>query len=425
MPKIDLFNLGSTGVDLTRSVVHADDGTLRSAQNAIPDMRGEAGGIAKRDGLTAVNSTTVGGSVKGAVLSSVSSGSGGLTVYVGGTTLWFKSTDGFATSSTVSDTLGHPQLLTKFSTITPVAGDGGVRVPNCAAASYKNRIYFPDNDYTVGVHSPPIHVMDGTGYREFCRMPINPTVGAVSKAIIAILCNEGVLYVAVWEAGSSSADLQGSVYSINIVTGAAKRLGATFPTGYLPWVLTWYQGRLWAGTYSDDDSFSGRVYWFRPESDSAWTLDHTTTAGQGQITALAPYKGNLYASTIGSAGNAALVLKRTSLGVWSTSDTGTDTTVGNAYSSLVVFGDNLYTSYHSEGAPSSTIRKFDNSSWSLAYTYTGSQDDDSHRLFAFGGYLMSFEHGSNGSLIVSTDGSSWNARTAQGYAAHVIGVIAL
>lgn len=50
MGRIDVFNLGAGGVNVTDSPVHLKDGTLRSAQNVQKTLAREGGGISKRSG---------------------------------------------------------------------------------------------------------------------------------------------------------------------------------------------------------------------------------------------------------------------------------------------------------------------------------------------------------------------------------------
>lgn len=419
MPKIDLFNLGTVGVDLTRSVVHADDGSLRSAQNAVPDMRGEAGGLAKRDGLVALNSTTVGGSVLGAVHTPLPSIR---THYLWQNTTtdgsYFSSTDLFATTTETETTSSTeyekiPQQASQLSellesAVTPNVTDIWYGRPFTV---WNGKAVFVNYRYQQAFTALAVSVFDGSVFRELLQIPVNPDVGTAGKAVLSLLAEGSYLYIAVWDAGTAFASHKGSVYQCEPVTGTFTKLGATFPTGYVPSCLTWYLGRLWAGTYSEDKTKSGRVYWIRPGVDSAWTLDHTTTAGQGEILDLAVYKGELYAATRGSSGTAALVLKRTTLGVWSTSLTGYSTDRDQYFLSLVTFGSHLYASY-TEYSASARISRFDGSSWS---TVNDSPSAMQHWVLSTDGTtLFVVETGGfsdNELLLTSTNGTSYTDRS--------------
>lgn len=417
--KIDLYNLGSVGVDLTKSDLHKDDGSLVSAQNAVPDNRGQAGGITKRDGLTAINGTTAGGSVQGAVhvplpatktLYLVGSSDGGANAE------WASSTDSFATISTTEAAdldAGAVRAVSQLSDlqqgdVTPTEVDYWAGNP---VTTWKNKIVFANNRYR-GLVTQAVSVFDGTTYREIAQLPINPDVGAAAKGIIHLLGEGEYVYVAVWDAGTAKASHKGSVYRLSPTTGQWLKLGATFPTGFVPSALCWYLGRLWAGTYSEDRAESGRVYWIRPGIDSAWTLDHTTTAGQGEIFSLAVYKGELYAATRGDTGTAGLVKKRTTTGTWSTSLTGYSTARAQGYLSLCTFGANLYAAYYEYNA-SSRISKFDGSSWSTVLDFSGTQHH--YMLYTDGSIIVAQDiqnTTANDVLYTSANGSSWTDRSS-------------
>jgi|PlaIllAssembly_1097288.scaffolds.fasta_scaffold00908_4 hypothetical protein len=61
--KIDIYNLGQIGVDLVESPVHKKDGALISAQNAAHRQEEAEGGLAKRAGMTKLNSTASAGAI--------------------------------------------------------------------------------------------------------------------------------------------------------------------------------------------------------------------------------------------------------------------------------------------------------------------------------------------------------------------------
>lgn len=419
--KVDLYNLGAVGVINTTSPVHGPDGALQSAQNAVPDTRGQQGAITKRDGLTAINSSSAGGTVKGVVNVGLLTTA---TVYVGtqnGSGLsngWYKTTDAFATQPLLIDdsggvgTVGVPHRNSgKANMIFLVNGEND-KYTGVKAVVWQNKLYYAVSDliYTQGTDSPPIYVFDGTFDREFVRVPVNPDAGQISYSMTHIMAEGNYLYVATHDAGDNFATHKGSVYRVDPVSGAILKLGATFPTGYVPFCLIWYQGRLWAGTYSEDSTKSGRVYTIRPGIDSAWTLDHTTTAGQGEVISMAVYNGNLYIGTRGSSGAAGLVKKRDSAGTWTTSQTGPSTSAIQGYVSLCVFGSNLYASYFDDTNNTWQIEKFNDSSWS---TVNSGATEDMYYLFTDGTTLYALDGSMSGTatLLVSTNGTSWTARS--------------
>src|SRR3990167_3027640 len=419
MPKVDLYNLGSLGVDLTKSAVHANDGSLLSAQNAIPDYRGEAGGHTKRDGLTAINSTTVGGSVLGAINIPLPATA---RLYIGrddGSTElaidWLYTTDlsGATTPWTsVTSIPAQPRSTDKLGAIDSATPPSAMGRPTC---TMNNRIYYAAANYTIGTDDPPIRVFDGVNDRELCRIPRTSDSGTRNRGIITMIANRGKLYASAWDG-----DTKSSVYSIDPTTGAITKMGATFDVEDYPHAMTAYLDRLWVGTVSGDPHSGtdvGKVYWMRFSGDTAFTLDHTTTSGQGSILDLKSYKGLLYAAVIGSSGKAGLVKVRALAGTWSTSDTGAATGVNQGYTSLEVFENNLYATYRDTDSGDQTIRKFDGSSWATPYSETSYGANGQLVLWAFGDYIYAVGPASTANLdftlLVSSDGTTWTNRSVQ------------
>lgn len=420
--KIDLYNLGSLGVDLTKSPIHGPDGSLTSCQNAVPNTRGETGGLAKRDGLVAINSSTAGGSVQGVIQVGLRLTQ---TVYVGLVNggHWYSSTDAFATQPTQTSGSGPPADVGSptqvgsssgglFSAVVNTTNDTRLQGEN--ATVWNNQLFYAGNPasaggFTQGTTAPNIRVFDGSVDREFALIPINPSSGVVSWAIFHMMTEANSLYVATQDSGAIGATL-GSVYKLNPVTGGFTKLGATFPAGFPPFCLTWYQGKLWAGTFSGDATQSGRVYWIRPDIDTAWTLDNTSAAGQGEITAITQYAGNLYTANWGSTGLAGLVRRRDTAGTWTTSQTGPTTAAAQGYISLRVFGANLYASYFDNTNNTWQIEKFNDTSWS---TVNSASLEDAYFLYTDGATLYAFDGSNSGSptLLITTNGTSWTARS--------------
>ena len=415
--KVDLFNIGSVGIDLTKSKIHADDGSLRSAQNAVPDTRGEYGGLAKRDGLVAINSSTAGGSILGALhvpLPAITTrtvwlGQQGATDSLG----WAYSTDAFATAaSTVTGNgpPGEPRAKGEDPSRTT-----SPEIWGRAACIYNNKIYFARSRLLGSGGPPTIWVWDGSVEREVCRLPNN--AGSAStmepKVILDMVVEGDYIYLSTWHSGQTpgpAADLLGDVFRFHIPTGALEQLGARFPAGFLPVTLCFHANRLWAGTWSDSITASGRVYFIRPGIDTDWTLDHTTTASQGEVISLATYKGLLYAATQGRS-LAGLVKVRSQAGVWTTSDTGSAATALNGYYSLLVFGDNLYATYSDVSGLTWSIRKFDGTSWSTA---TSAAVLGEFYLFANNSVMYAFRVTRSGSdaLYTTPDGTTWTDRSS-------------
>jgi hypothetical protein len=180
----------------------------------------------------------------------------------------------------------------------------------------------------------------------------------------------------------------------------------------MPVCLAWHAGRLWCGTNTKKTGTAGRVYYFRPDVDEDWTLDHTNGNARLQTIDLLSFQGELYSAQVSADGAtvAGIVEKRDTLGAWSTVETGTIGDYG--YLTLVEFEDALYVTYYKDlgGSNGATIRKFDGSSWSTAYT---GADDDAHSVYLVNAVIIDgklYVHSAHASptlLLRTTDGSSW------------------
>jgi len=61
--KLDVFNLGASGLNLVDSPVHAEDGSLTLAQNAVVNIVDGEPGVAKRPGMAKLSTTASGSSL--------------------------------------------------------------------------------------------------------------------------------------------------------------------------------------------------------------------------------------------------------------------------------------------------------------------------------------------------------------------------
>lgn len=287
------------------------------------------------------------------------------------------------------------------------------------AGVWRNHLIYAKGGYTVGTTSPTIRIFDGTFDREVVTIPLAAS-STVSKAVMSILVANDTVYVSTFDSGTSSADWSGRVFTLDPDRGTLTPLGDPFPVGHMPYALAWHLGRLWVGTNRQVASSSGKVYFFRPDIDTAWTQDYDlSSASQGGVTSLLSYKGLLYVGCSAPAATFAKVLVRSGAGVYTTSDTGTGgtATANNAFLALAEFEGKLYASYFNNDATKiSKIRSFDNSSWSTAYTGASGTlvpflgfpvDLAAGILLAIGGGV-----GYNVALVSTPDGSSWTDRTA-------------
>lgn len=291
---------------------------------------------------------------------------------------------------------------------------GGFPGPSCI---WENHLVYAEGGYVVGTDQPVIRIFDGRFDREVLRLPKNAD-GSVPKCVVTMLTANGTVYLTTYDSGTTSADWAGHIYALTIESAQLTPIGAQFTTGQLPYALAWHLGRLWCGTNRQSSAASGKVSFFRPGVDTAWTDDHTlSTDSQAGVASMLSYKGKLYVGCTAAAATFAKVLVRSELGVYTTSDTGTGgaAAANNGYIALAEFEDNLYASFFNPDTPNiSKIRKFNNSSWSTAYTGAGTTlrpyvgfPQDSGFLLAIGGGA-----GYSASLVSTEDGTTWSDRTA-------------
>ncbi len=285
------------------------------------------------------------------------------------------------------------------------------------AGVFNNKLVYAPGGYTVGTDLPTIRMFDGQFDRIIGTLP-KTSSGGVPKAVMSILVANGTIYLSTLDSGASSADWLGRVFSLDPINGNFTPLGGVFPTGHVPYALTFHMGRLWCGTHRQSASASGQVFFFRPFIDTAWTSNHDLSAdGQANVCSMLSYKGLLYIGCSAAAGTFAKVLVRGVDGTYGTSNTGSGGAAidNNAFLAMSEFQGNLYASYFNNDAPKvSKIYKFDNSSWTTAFTGSGttlipfvSLPVDLVSLFAIGGG-KTFD----GTLLFTSDGSTWTDRTA-------------
>jgi len=378
--KIDLYGLGTKGVNVVKSAVHLSPQELTKAQNAVADDLGEAGTLRKRDGLAKLNSTAFasGGTVKGAINLPFAY-TPTVTLYAGidtgKSTLWRTSTNGTTWASNTT-----APVKSQFASSNQTTGV----ISNAAMVSFKNKLYYAGSDYvvypTASYSDPTIHCWDGTTDSVVGYAPKNIAVGATTtaQAIIAMCLHDNKLYFSTLDGGAAPL-LNSRVFEFDPVTGAIKQIGytaavaATEFSGGVVWALTSHAGSLWAGTsYLNAGSQSGHVYYIRPGVDTSWTDDETLTANQ-VVSSMASYKGLLYVGCrVDTIGSPVRCYVRSSAGAYTVSDNGGNTGAGYShYSGLTVFGANLFALRYDDSAATAsriTVRKFTGSAWSTVYT---------------------------------------------------------
>lgn len=320
-----------------------------------------------------------------------------------------------AASIVINSTPNNPRSFTEITAFASVAGStwylGGFPGP---CGTWNNKLVYSPGGYTVGTTLPSIRLFDGTYDRKLVDIP-RTSAGTVPKAVMTILVANGVVYLTTLDTGSSSADWVGRVFVLDVNTGVLTPLGDPITTGHVPYALAWHMGRLWVGTNRQDPTAAGKVLFYRPGIDTAWTLDATLSTGG--VASMLSFQGLLYIGTTAPAATFAVVDVRSSLGAYTISDTGTGGTAraNNGFLALAEFSGNMYASYFNKDTTNiSYIRKFDGSSWTTSYTgaagtlvpYLGFPIDQTTLLAIGGGLTYS------AALVSTPDGTTWTDRTS-------------
>lgn len=281
------------------------------------------------------------------------------------------------------------------------------------AVTTNNRLIYARGGYTVGANAPIIAIFDGISDRELIRVPGTASV-AVSKAVISMISAGGTIYFTTLDSGSSSSDWTGRVFELDYINAVVTPIGAAFTGGEVPYTLAWHNGRLWCGTNSADPTVEGKIYWFRPGIDTAWTADRDlTTDTLGGVLSMASFQGKLFVGTTGASGNAAKILARSPDGSYASSLTGPATAANNGFPTMVVYRGNLYASYWSPSTVS-LIKKFNGSVWSTVYTGASSTLHPVVGLFSLHNLIFGVEGGAATAAVLlrSGDGTNWDNVTS-------------
>lgn len=327
---------------------------------------------------------------------------------------WMSNADAFAGAPFVIDSADRPQSprgFTEMATFATGSTNWCSGFPG-PAAGFANHLLYAKGGYVVGTDSPTLRIYDGLFDRPIATIP-NTSANAVPKAVVTTLTANGVVYVATFDSGTSSADWVGRVFSLNVENGQMTPMGAPLPAGHLPYALCWHAGRLWCGTHRQSSAASGKVFYIRPGIDADWTVDYDlSTSSVANCSSLCSFQGKLYVGTTGAAGTFAKVLVRDTAGAYTTSLTlsGGAATANNGVPALAEFSNKLYATYYNADTPVvASIRKYDGTSWSVAYTGSGSTlvpfvglPTDLSTLLAIGGGV-----GTAAVLLKTADGTTW------------------
>lgn len=429
--KLNVYNLGSLGVNVDKNPVQLEDGELTKAQNAIHDPTGSMGGVRKRPGLTKINSGALSGSVFGICnvpLQPITLRSFYIGIDQDSTTnfQWVRTTDDFASTAEVDAPPAAPNSLNdeRF-------GAAIWNLLTSKAASIEGAMLY------VAEHAPeapiPIRIYDGTQDRELFTIPINAVAVAnttaaqyagAESAVRQMLVEGNKLYLVVHDFHNTAAsfDNYSRVLEYDFDTGVLRQLGqgcngsvsGDIGDGAVAFTcIELHQGYLYVGVGTTDgtNSTDAGIWRLRPDIEgSLWTQDYTGATNEIPL-CLQSYKGLLYAGFTDFDAAAAPLKVRAADGTWSNSTTIGGATTNNAWVAMAVFGDNLYaTSYENTGTDESKIYKFDGSSWSAVKTIDTAADPRiGVDIIIHNGkiYVLARNQANAGIVTHSSNGTSW------------------
>lgn len=374
--KANVYNLGSKGNNVVKSLVQLEDGEFRKSQNLFVDVNGADGGVRKRNGLNKLNAAAAGagGAVQG-MINLPYPAAKTTTIYSG----IMRKAGGPTTALWVETSNAGASWADNNTAPTRSAYQPNINTDHYANAivSFRDKLYYAGDDYTLNTDDPTIHVWDGVVDDIIAYIPQNIAVGAPSQGISAMCIHRGELAIVTYDGGSVGTQ-NGRVFLLDPYSGELVQVGPAVAAGSyefggeLPFAICSYQNKLWLAA-NHANFGSCQLYYIRPGIDAAWTLDETFP--NNEILSMAVYKGKLYAgSGVGtSPATAPKVFVRSALGIWTTSYTGTNGSGLGAsqMGALTVFGSNLFAFEYSSGRAAGdyiVVKKFNNTVWSDVYT---------------------------------------------------------
>lgn len=468
---LNVFNLGSLGVNTDRNPLQMEDGSLLKSQNASPGDEAGEGSLRKRPGLLKVNSVAAAGSITGAIGVPIGVGTagndGGFTpspavepdtrLYLMGrrtgttTSGWNTSTDGWTTSPTTGGPDGYaataiPRVHDGFYTDMQESGDA-THSKSAAfrtgrpSVLFENRLYYAGQDYTLGTTQPTIHMYDGD--QDFVLARVPNRAGTIREAVLnMIVGGDNKIYFSTHDTGVlASNTLKSTIFQMDPDTGVIQQVGSFFPvspeTVRVPYDIAWYLGQLWTRTHGGGlSAINQLVYRIRPGIDTDWVLDATEASTPGNCNAILAFQGRLFMACPADASEAALIRVRSTQAAYSISllaglaDASPSlVTFGyaNHFGSMAVFGGNLYASYFNQrgtvgdntGDRYVRVYKYDGTSWTVVYNPAANDASAMpySQAVVIGGKLFfvsaPFRTNSNlqNALLYTSNGSSWTTVT--------------
>ena len=356
--KLNVYNLGEKGVNVTKTPLHHEDGELLSAQNAEFYAEAGLGGLHKRPGLQRFNTSGMTNPVKGVIgVPLPGPGERAVHAFTGTATNIFKVTrdgttwadaEGFATDTnqvTWGGETAHPKMVELLGQFFWAGRAEGFN--------------------PSGI--PAIFGYDGEMEYELARFDTD------SLLPVMLGSHNGKLIVT----ESALAGAEDRVWLIDPLTGEKDAIG-------LPSVLTTAS----AGRVTAACSFLGKVWigctgvgtfiFYAREGELNWTQDHTE-ATMLSVRSMLPYQGKLYVGFGAANPTASLLLSRDSAGTWATEQTAAAIgAISNHWDSLVIHQDKLYVIFSAVGTvgvdPNYTkVWQNDAGAWSISKDFSGTE----------------------------------------------------
>jgi hypothetical protein len=447
---LNVFGLGSLGVNTDKNDINLEDGELRKAQNAIHDPAGSMGGIRKRRGLTKVNSIAAAGAIRGAVGVPITKPSTRRFLagqWTGTTGAWNTSTDAWATGGTGSgpdsyDAAADPRTPEKVTTNLANSSTRQFAFGGRPGVVYKNKFYYAGNDYTQGTTAPTVRVWDGTIDFVLTTIPYNPDIGSTTAAaaILCMIVAEDQIYISTYDGGSYAVNgVKGRVFQMDPHTGALTQMGARFPTDGARsiYAIAWHNKQLWTATFTGGISATQKVYRMRPGIDTGWTQDTASMGANGPVTEMMSFQGQLYLGAMADVGGNVLMRVRSTAGVYTTSKTVLDNEGGGTpvmasfgewhhFGAMAVFKSNLYAVYYNRVGTGTTgdqyvrVYKYTGSAWSVVHAPAANHADavPYQTALIHDGFLYFLSspsiNGSTGAnrILKTADGTTWTSITS-------------
>ena len=200
------------------------------------------------------------------------------------------------------------------------------------------------------------------------------TTSGNAIAVLDMISDGTTIYMSVLDAVASDPNPVGRILQFFPQTASWIQIGAAFPIAAgsgTPAALLLYDGSVtfanYIGTTSGNTSY---IYASQNPLPAGGIPEIKASASSMGCTCMASFNGDLYVGMTNLATTAAIVAKRTSAGIWSTSLTAGAAATKNGYTALQVFNGRLYAGWTSGGgATAANIYSTpDGITWTLEYT---------------------------------------------------------